>query len=69
MDLEAFKKAFETTDPESLKLHQPFCRSVLNMRPGQRAVIANGKVRNYCIVYMAHGKYHFNITLFVSCGR
>ncbi|XP_071839309.1 UDP-glucose:glycoprotein glucosyltransferase 1-like isoform X2 [Apostichopus japonicus] len=44
MDLEAFKKAFETTDPESLQLHQPFCRSVLNMRPGQRAVIANGKV-------------------------
>ncbi|KAJ8030685.1 UDP-glucose:glycoprotein glucosyltransferase 1 [Holothuria leucospilota] len=44
MDLQAFQKAFDTTHPGSIQFHQPFCAKVLNVKPGQRAVVANGKV-------------------------
>ncbi|XP_038051139.1 UDP-glucose:glycoprotein glucosyltransferase 1-like isoform X2 [Patiria miniata] len=42
MDLGAFKKSYEET--EFLKVHRLFSDKVLHLVPGQRAVIANGRV-------------------------
>ncbi|XP_041663125.1 UDP-glucose:glycoprotein glucosyltransferase 2 [Cheilinus undulatus] len=44
MDSDAFEKKFNTMEVDFIHSHQLFCREVLKLRPGQRAVISNGRI-------------------------
>ncbi|XP_034549617.1 UDP-glucose:glycoprotein glucosyltransferase 2 [Notolabrus celidotus] len=44
MDEDAFEKKFNTMEVDFIRSQQLFCREVLKLRPGQRAVISNGRV-------------------------
>ncbi|XP_054602856.1 UDP-glucose:glycoprotein glucosyltransferase 2 isoform X4 [Nothobranchius furzeri] len=44
MDVDAFEKKFNTLEADFIHSQQLFCRDVLNLRPGQRAVIGNGRI-------------------------
>ncbi|MED6239161.1 hypothetical protein ATANTOWER_002759 [Ataeniobius toweri] len=44
MDLDAFEKKFNTLEVEFMRSQQMFCQDVLKLRPGQRAVISNGRI-------------------------
>ncbi|XP_074551732.1 UDP-glucose:glycoprotein glucosyltransferase 2 isoform X1 [Halichoeres trimaculatus] len=41
---DAFEKKFNTMEVDFIRSQQLFCREVLKLRPGQRAVISNGRV-------------------------
>lgn len=52
MDLDAFEKKFNTLEVDFIHSQQMFCQDVLKLRPGQQAVISNGRVsRLYVIRY------------------
>uniref|UniRef100_A0A8C4IMM5 UDP-glucose ceramide glucosyltransferase-like 1 n=1 Tax=Dicentrarchus labrax TaxID=13489 RepID=A0A8C4IMM5_DICLA len=44
MDDDAFEKKFNTLEVDFIRSQQQFCQDVLKLRPGQRAVISNGRV-------------------------
>ncbi|KAM4731815.1 UDP-glucose:glycoprotein glucosyltransferase 2 [Anableps anableps] len=44
MDLDAFEKKFNTLEVDFIRSQQMFCQDVLKLRPGQRAVISNGRI-------------------------
>ncbi|KAM6934699.1 UDP-glucose:glycoprotein glucosyltransferase 2 isoform 2-T2 [Xenentodon cancila] len=44
MDVDAFEKKFNTLEVDFIRSQQLFCQDVLKLRPGQRAVISNGRV-------------------------
>lgn len=44
MDEDAFEKKFNTLEVDFIRSQQLFCREVLKLSPGQRAVISNGRV-------------------------
>uniref|UniRef100_A0A3P8U913 UDP-glucose ceramide glucosyltransferase-like 1 n=1 Tax=Amphiprion percula TaxID=161767 RepID=A0A3P8U913_AMPPE len=44
MDVDAFEKKFNTLEVDFIRSQQLFCRDALKLRPGQRAVISNGRV-------------------------
>uniref|UniRef100_A0A3P9N2B0 UDP-glucose ceramide glucosyltransferase-like 1 n=1 Tax=Poecilia reticulata TaxID=8081 RepID=A0A3P9N2B0_POERE len=44
MDLDAFEKKFNTLEVDFIRSQQMFCRDVLKLRPGQQAVISNGRI-------------------------
>lgn len=44
MDEDAFEKKHNTLEVEFIRSQQIFCRDVLKLIPGQRAVISNGRV-------------------------
>uniref|UniRef100_A0A671VVQ0 UDP-glucose ceramide glucosyltransferase-like 1 n=1 Tax=Sparus aurata TaxID=8175 RepID=A0A671VVQ0_SPAAU len=45
MDEDAFEKKFNTMEVDFIRSQQLFCRDVLKLSPGQRAVISNGRVK------------------------
>ncbi|KAM9343363.1 UDP-glucose:glycoprotein glucosyltransferase 2 [Pholidichthys leucotaenia] len=44
MDADAFEKKFNTLEADFVRSQQLFCRDVLKLKPGQRAVISNGRI-------------------------
>lgn len=44
MDDDAFEKKYNTLEVDFVRSQQLFCRDVLKLSPGQRAVISNGRV-------------------------
>ncbi|XP_061579421.1 UDP-glucose:glycoprotein glucosyltransferase 2 isoform X2 [Cololabis saira] len=44
MDVDAFEKKFNTLEVDFIRSQQLFCQDVLKLRPGQRAVISNGRI-------------------------
>lgn len=44
MDKELFLKKLNDFDIKNIKNHKTFCKKVLNLTPGQRAVVVNGRV-------------------------
>lgn len=44
MNVDAFEKKFNTLEVDFIRSQQLFCRDVLKLSPGQRAVISNGRV-------------------------
>lgn len=44
MDEALFKEAYESLKSDFLLSHAAFCRDVLKLKKGQRAVISNGRV-------------------------
>ncbi|XP_036965883.1 UDP-glucose:glycoprotein glucosyltransferase 2 isoform X1 [Acanthopagrus latus] len=44
MDEDAFEKKFNTMEVDFIRSQQLFCREVLKLSPGQRAVISNGRI-------------------------
>lgn len=44
MDDDAFEKKFNTMEVDFIESQQLFCREVLKLSPGERAVISNGRV-------------------------
>ncbi|CAJ1079457.1 UDP-glucose:glycoprotein glucosyltransferase 2 [Xyrichtys novacula] len=44
MDEDAFEKKFNTMEVDFIRSQQLYCREVLKLRPGQRAVISNGRI-------------------------
>ncbi|XP_034042197.1 UDP-glucose:glycoprotein glucosyltransferase 2 isoform X2 [Thalassophryne amazonica] len=44
MDKDAFEKKFNTMEVDFIRSQQLFCRDVLKLRSGQRAVVSNGRV-------------------------
>uniref|UniRef100_A0A3Q3JAS6 UDP-glucose ceramide glucosyltransferase-like 1 n=1 Tax=Monopterus albus TaxID=43700 RepID=A0A3Q3JAS6_MONAL len=44
MDVDAFEKKFNTMEVDFIRSQQLFCRDVLKLNPGQRAVICNGRI-------------------------
>uniref|UniRef100_A0AAQ5YAQ2 UDP-glucose ceramide glucosyltransferase-like 1 n=1 Tax=Amphiprion ocellaris TaxID=80972 RepID=A0AAQ5YAQ2_AMPOC len=44
MDVDAFEKKFNTLEVDFIRSQQLFCRDALKLRPGQRAVISNGRI-------------------------
>ncbi|XP_019129729.2 UDP-glucose:glycoprotein glucosyltransferase 2 isoform X2 [Larimichthys crocea] len=44
MDEDAFEKKFNTIEVDFIRSQQLFCRDVLKLSPGQRAVISNGRI-------------------------
>ncbi|KAM8856453.1 UDP-glucose:glycoprotein glucosyltransferase 2 isoform 2-T2 [Spinachia spinachia] len=44
MNRDAFEKRFNTLEVDFIRSQQLFCRDVLKLSPGQRAVISNGRV-------------------------
>uniref|UniRef100_A0A671W0T8 UDP-glucose glycoprotein glucosyltransferase 2 n=1 Tax=Sparus aurata TaxID=8175 RepID=A0A671W0T8_SPAAU len=44
MDEDAFEKKFNTMEVDFIRSQQLFCRDVLKLSPGQRAVISNGRI-------------------------
>ncbi|KAM9851238.1 UDP-glucose:glycoprotein glucosyltransferase 2 [Aulostomus maculatus] len=44
MDKDAFEKKFNTLEMDFIRSQQLFCREVLKLSPGQRAVISNGRI-------------------------
>lgn len=46
MDINIFKEAFESPKVDFILSHAIYCRDVLKLKKGQRAVISNGRVRS-----------------------
>ncbi|XP_040913122.1 UDP-glucose:glycoprotein glucosyltransferase 2 isoform X2 [Toxotes jaculatrix] len=44
MDVDAFEKKFNTLEVDFIRSQQLFCRDVLKLGPGERAVISNGRI-------------------------
>uniref|UniRef100_A0A673GKU3 UDP-glucose ceramide glucosyltransferase-like 1 n=1 Tax=Sinocyclocheilus rhinocerous TaxID=307959 RepID=A0A673GKU3_9TELE len=44
MDHDAFEKKFNTMEVDFLHSHQKYCKEVLKLKAGQRAVVSNGRV-------------------------
>ena len=44
MDADAFEKKFNTMEVDFILSQQLFCRDVLKLHTGQRAVVSNGRV-------------------------
>uniref|UniRef100_A0A3B3UXM3 UDP-glucose ceramide glucosyltransferase-like 1 n=1 Tax=Poecilia latipinna TaxID=48699 RepID=A0A3B3UXM3_9TELE len=44
MQVNAFEKKFNTLEVDFIRSQQMFCRDVLKLRPGQQAVISNGRI-------------------------
>ncbi|XP_071037209.1 UDP-glucose:glycoprotein glucosyltransferase 1 [Parasteatoda tepidariorum] len=44
MDVESFLKNMDTFQDKHIALHKTFCKSVLKLLPGQRAVVINGRI-------------------------
>uniref|UniRef100_A0A8C5I6K1 UDP-glucose ceramide glucosyltransferase-like 1 n=1 Tax=Gouania willdenowi TaxID=441366 RepID=A0A8C5I6K1_GOUWI len=44
MDADAFEKKFNTMEVDFIRSQRLFCRDVLKLGPGQRAVISNGRI-------------------------
>lgn len=44
MDVPLFKSAYESPKVDFLLAHSVFCRDILKLQKGQRAVISNGRV-------------------------
>ena len=45
MDVAAFERANGPSMDDPLRSHMEYARSVLKLRPGERAVVCNGRVR------------------------
>lgn len=45
MDQNAFEKKFNTMEVDFLHSQQNFCKDVLKLKAGERAVVSNGRVR------------------------
>lgn len=45
MDFSLFKEVFESSKMDFILSHAMYCRDVLKLKKGQRAVISNGRVR------------------------
>lgn len=44
MDKDLFMKKFNAFDVKNIESHKKFCRKVLKLSEGQRAVVVNGRV-------------------------
>lgn len=44
MNVDKFKKELAMMEPEFLNMDASYCRRVLGLKPGQRAVVVNGQV-------------------------
>ncbi|KAM9804857.1 UDP-glucose:glycoprotein glucosyltransferase 2 [Neosynchiropus ocellatus] len=44
MDRDAFEKKFNTMEVDFIRSQQLFCREALKLKPGERAVISNGRI-------------------------
>lgn len=53
MDEDTFEKKFNTLEVDFIRSQQLFCRDVLKLSPGQRAVISNGRVSGLNTVQLA----------------
>lgn len=53
MDVPLFKDAYESLKSDFLLSHAAYCRDVLKLKKGQKAVISNGRVSHsrdaYCL--------------------
>lgn len=47
MDINSFKDAFESPKVDFVLSHAVYCRDVLKLKKGQRAVISNGRVSSF----------------------
>lgn len=54
MDFSLFKEVFESSKVDFILSHAVYCRDVLKLRKGQRAVIGNGRVS----VWSGAGRLH-----------
>uniref|UniRef100_A0A3P8V2S6 UDP-glucose ceramide glucosyltransferase-like 1 n=1 Tax=Cynoglossus semilaevis TaxID=244447 RepID=A0A3P8V2S6_CYNSE len=44
MDMDAFEKKFNTLEVDFIRSQQLFCREVMNLSPGEQAVVSNGRI-------------------------
>lgn len=51
MDVTLFKEAYEGLKFDFLLSHAAYCRDVLKLKKGQKAVISNGRVSHSAISY------------------
>lgn len=51
MDVALFKEAYEGLKYDFLLSHAAYCRDVLKLKKGQKAVISNGRVSHSPISY------------------
>lgn len=51
MDVSLFKDAYEGPKFDSLLSHAAYCRDVLKLKKGQKAVISNGRVSQSLVAY------------------
>lgn len=42
--MDAFEKKFNTLEVDFIRSQQLFCREVMNLSPGEQAVVSNGRV-------------------------
>lgn len=64
MDVALFKEAFEDLKFDFLLSHAAYCRDVLKLKKGQKAVISNGRVSHSHVIahkYSAYEKIHLHI--------
>ena len=52
MEFKAYEKALKKQTNVFFKTHRAFCEKVLELKPGQRAVVINGKVSNRLVADM-----------------
>ncbi len=64
MDDDAFEKKFNTLEVDFIRSQQLFCRDVLKLSPGQRAVISNGRVSGHNTVQYLLSYFRILIHLF-----
>lgn len=51
MDVALFKDAYEALKSDFLLSHAAYCRDVLKLKKGQKAVISNGRVSHSLVSY------------------
>uniref|UniRef100_A0A8C1XH55 UDP-glucose ceramide glucosyltransferase-like 1 n=1 Tax=Cyprinus carpio TaxID=7962 RepID=A0A8C1XH55_CYPCA len=54
MDHDAFEKKFNTMEVDFLHSQQKYCKEVLKLKAGQRAVVSNGKLKPVITVHRAN---------------
>lgn len=51
MDVALFKEAYDTPKFDFLLSHAAYCRDVLKLKKGQKAVVSNGRVSHDLVSY------------------
>lgn len=66
MDIGLFQEAYDSPKVDFLLSHAAYCRDVLKLKKGERAIIANGRVSIYgCQVFPC--TYFNTVTIFMLC--
>lgn len=66
MDVALFKEAFEDLKFDFLLSHAAYCRDVLKLKKGQKAVISNGRVSHSRVIADKYSPYEKKIHLHVN---